>query len=206
MEVNEEGLDTVARAFADIIDAKSPFTYRHSSRVADVARAVAHTCGLEAAEQTRLHRAGLLHDIGKLGVSNLILDKNGPLTPPERERIEQHPRWSLEILQRVSAFSGFALTAALHHEKLDGSGYPWGLNAAGLDLPARILVVSDIYDALSSDRPYRAGMEESRITTILESERGTKLCPVALDALHAVRADSATNSDRHANPWSPASV
>jgi HD-GYP domain-containing protein (c-di-GMP phosphodiesterase class II) len=206
IEVDGHGLDLVARAFADIIDAKSPFTYRHSTRVADVARAVARACGLDESEQTRIHRAGLLHDVGKLGVSNLILDKNGPLTAAERERVEQHPRWSLEILQRVSAFSGFALTAALHHEKLDGSGYPWGVDATGLDLPARILAVSDIYDALSSDRPYRRGMAEPRITAILETDRGTKLCPVALDALHAVREESAVDLEEHANPWAPASV
>jgi HD-GYP domain-containing protein (c-di-GMP phosphodiesterase class II) len=197
IEVDEEGLDGVSRAFADIIDAKSPYTYRHSTRVAEVARRVAQRCGLDSAEQRRIYRAGLLHDVGKLGVSNLILDKNGPLTQDERERVEQHPRFSLEILQRVSAFSGFALTAALHHEKLDGSGYPWGVKADGLDLPARILGVSDIYDALSSDRPYRAGMDEAAITTILERERGTKLCPVALDALNDVRAELARETVRN---------
>jgi HD-GYP domain-containing protein (c-di-GMP phosphodiesterase class II) len=199
IEVDEDGLDGVSRAFADIIDAKSPFTFRHSTRVADVARLVAQRCGLDAAEQRRIYRAGLLHDIGKLGVSNLILDKDGPLTDAERERVEQHPRFTLEILQRVSAFRGFALTAALHHEKLDGSGYPWGIRSEGLDLPARILIVSDIYDALSSDRPYRKGMVEPVITSILERDRGTRLCPVALDALNEVRAESTTKSRNHAN-------
>ena len=189
IEVDDDGLDGVSRAFAEIIDAKSPFTYGHSVRVAEVARRVAARCGLDAAEQRRIYRAGLLHDVGKLGVSNLILDKNGPLTSSERERVERHPRYTLEILQRVSAFRGFALTAATHHEKLDGSGYPWGLDAGGLDLPARILVVSDIYDALSSDRPYRRGMDEPTITTILDRDRGTRLCAVALDALADVRAE-----------------
>ena len=199
IEVDEDGLDGVSRAFADIIDAKSPFTFRHSTRVADVARMVAARCGLDSTEQRRIYRAGLLHDIGKLGVSNLILDKNGPLTPEERERVEQHPRFTLEILQRVSAFRGFALTASTHHEKLDGSGYPWGLDAGGLDLPARILVVSDIYDALSSDRPYRAGMDEATITTIMERDRGTHLCPVALDALREVRVELANDAERAAS-------
>jgi putative nucleotidyltransferase with HDIG domain len=191
MNVDEEGLDAVCRAFADIIDAKSPFTFRHSTRVADVAREVARQCGLDAAEQRRIYRAGLLHDIGKLGVSNNILDKNGPMTAEERTLMEAHPRFTLEILDRVSAFRRFAWTASLHHEKLDGSGYPFGKRAEELDLPARILVVSDIYDALTSDRPYRAGMHEAQATSILERERGTKLCPVALDALYAVRAGAA---------------
>jgi HD-GYP domain-containing protein (c-di-GMP phosphodiesterase class II) len=199
IEVDEDGLDGVSRAFADIIDAKSPFTYRHSTRVADVARRVAECCGLDAAEQRRIYRAGLLHDVGKLGVSNLILDKNGPLTSAERERVEQHPRFSLEILQRVSAFRGFALTAALHHEKLDGSGYPWGVDGGGLDLPARILAVSDIYDALSSDRPYRTGMDEPTISSILARDRGTRLCPVALEALAEVRVELATEAPHNAS-------
>jgi putative nucleotidyltransferase with HDIG domain len=206
IEVDDEGLDGVARAFADIIDAKSPFTFGHSMRVATMARRIAQKCGLDATEQRRIYRAGLLHDIGKLGVSNLILDKNGAMTPAERERMEQHPRFTLEILQRVSAFSGFALTAALHHEKLDGSGYPWGVAANGLDLPARILTVSDIYDALSSDRPYRKGMDEPTITTILERDRGTRLCPVALDALHAVRAELATGSSPDVNHFAARAV
>jgi len=199
IDVDEDGLDGVSRAFADIIDAKSPFTYRHSTRVAEVARLVAAKCGLDSAEQRRIYRAGLLHDIGKLGVSNLILDKSGPMTPEEQERMEQHPRYTLEILQRVSAFSGFALTAALHHEKLDGSGYPWGVDAKGLDLPARILTVSDIYDALRSDRPYRQGMDETRITSILNLHRDSRLCPVALDALHEVRAELAGESSPDVN-------
>jgi HD-GYP domain-containing protein (c-di-GMP phosphodiesterase class II) len=148
---------------------------------------MAAQCGLDAAEQRRIYRAGLLHDIGKLGVSNRILDKDGPLTDDEREHIEQHPRFTLDILERVSAFRAFARTAALHHEKLDGSGYPFGYGAEELDLAARILCVADIFDAISSDRPYRKGMVPAVITSILERDRGTRLCPVALDALHAVR-------------------
>ncbi|MEO8337624.1 MAG: HD domain-containing phosphohydrolase [bacterium] len=187
MNVDDDGLDAVCRAFADIIDAKSPFTYRHSTRVADVARHVALHCGLDESEQRRIYRAGLLHDIGKLGVSNTILDKNGPMTPDERRKMEAHPRYTLEILERVSAFRRFALTASLHHEKLDGSGYPFGIKGAQIDLASRILVVSDIYDALISDRPYRRGMSDARASEILEEDRGNKLCPVALDGLTAVR-------------------
>jgi putative nucleotidyltransferase with HDIG domain len=186
MLVDDDGFDGVCRAFADIIDAKSPFTYRHSTRVADVARAVSRELGGTEAEQRRIYRAGLLHDIGKLGVSNAILDKPGAMTADERARMEAHPRWSLEILQRVSAFRDFAHTAALHHEKLDGSGYPFGLGGDALDQGARILAVSDIHDALISDRPYRAGMLPAQARAILERDRGTRLCPVALDALHAV--------------------
>ena len=108
--------------------------------------------------------------------------------------MEQHPRFTLDILERVSAFRGFARTAALHHEKLDGTGYPFGYTAEDLDLPERILAVADIYDALSSDRPYRQAMVEPVITSILERDRGTRLDPMVLDALHAVRAERATET------------
>ncbi|MEP6991398.1 MAG: HD domain-containing phosphohydrolase, partial [bacterium] len=198
INVDADRLDVVCRAFADIIDAKSPFTYRHSTRVADVARQVARHCGLDEAEQRRIYRAGLLHDVGKLGVSNTILDKNGPMTPDERTVMERHPRFTLDILERVSAFRAFARTASLHHEKLDGTGYPFGVGAADLDLPARILVVSDIFDALISDRPYRTGMPDAKVTQILESDRGTRLCPVVLDALASVRAETLGAADRMA--------
>ena len=187
IEVDDDGLDGVARAFADIIDAKSPFTFRHSTRVAEIARRVAGKCGLDALEQRRIYRAGLLHDIGKLGISSRILDKNGAMTDEERAQMERHPQYTLDILERVSAFRGFARTAALHHERRDGSGYPFHYDGEELDLPARILCVVDIYDAISSDRPYRKAMVPAVVTSILERDRGTRLCPIALDALHAVR-------------------
>lgn len=206
VEVDGDGLDGVCRAFADIIDAKSPYTYRHSSRVAEVARDVARQMGMGEAEQRRIYRAGLLHDIGKLGVSNAILDKNGPLTADEWSAMEQHPRHTLEILQRVSAFRSFARTASLHHEKLDGSGYPFGLRGDALDRASRMLVVADIYDALTSDRPYRRGMTQAAALEIMQRDRGTRLCPEALDALDAVHGPSSAVSAPSANPWLPHGV
>jgi HD-GYP domain-containing protein (c-di-GMP phosphodiesterase class II) len=183
--VDDTGLDVVARAFADIIDAKSPYTFRHSSHVAEYARGIALACGLGDAEARRLHRAGMLHDIGKLGVSSEILDAPRRLTDDERLAVEEHPLYTWEILRRVSAFEPFAWLAATHHEKLDGSGYPWRLGADRLDLSARVLVVADIYEALTADRPYRAGMPHAAALDLLWRDRGTKLCPVALDGLAA---------------------
>ena len=181
--VDESALDEVARAFADIIDAKSPFTYRHSSRVAEYASGIVRQMGLGAAEEHRMRRAGLLHDIGKVGVSNQILDKRGPLSDAERREVERHPAYTWEILSRIEAFRGFAWTAAVHHEKLDGSGYPWRLLAAELDLPARILGIADMYEALTADRPYRAGLTPEVALDILQSESGTKLDADGIDAL-----------------------
>jgi putative nucleotidyltransferase with HDIG domain len=183
--VGTGGLDTVAEAFAEIIDAKSPYTYRHSANVAALARGVGRQMGVGELEERRLVRAGLLHDIGKLGVSNRILDKPGPLTDEERTVVERHPLYTREILERVSAFENLIETAAYHHERLDGSGYPWRLAGAQLDGPARILAVADVYEALTADRPYREPLTPDAALTLMARDCGTRLCAGALDALEA---------------------
>lgn len=172
--VDDDGVDTVAEAFAEVVDAKSPFTYRHSTRVAELARAVTGVCGDPAAVRL-VYRAGLLHDIGKLGVSNLILDKPGALTPAERASVQRHPLLTWSLLGRVPIFAPIARLASVHHERLDGTGYPWGIGADGLDRYDRILSVCDIYEALTADRPYRAGMEPQQALSILRSMQGKAL-------------------------------
>jgi putative nucleotidyltransferase with HDIG domain len=184
--VDDDELDEVALAFSDIIDAKSPYTYRHSARVAEYARALAGEMGFDEDELRRIYRAGLLHDIGKLGVSNRILDKDGSLTQAEWTAVRQHPKFTLSILSQVSAFGGFAWTAATHHEKLDGSGYPWGLKSKQLDDPARILTVADIYDAVTTDRPYRPALSHDAAMRILASEAPIKLCDRVIDCADAL--------------------
>lgn len=181
--VDDAGLDRVAEAFAEIIDAKSPFTFAHSSNVAMYACAIGERMGFDAETLRRTRRAGLLHDIGKVGVSNRILDKNGPLADDERAAVQSHPLYTWEILGKVSAFSSFARQASTHHEKLDGTGYPWKLRGDELDAPSRALVVADIYEALTADRPYRAGMPVEKALGILDTERGTKLDAAMVDAL-----------------------
>ncbi|MFL6465651.1 MAG: HD-GYP domain-containing protein [Bryobacteraceae bacterium] len=174
---NEADLDNICLAFADVIDAKSPFTYRHSMGVAGAAIAIAHTLGLEASEVATIRRAALLHDIGKLGVSNAILDKPGKLTNEEWESVRKHPHNTLQILKRVPGFSAFSEIAAAHHEKLDGSGYFLGISGEQLDLPARILVVADIYDALAAKRPYRDALPIETVFEIMGRDT-----PRAIDA------------------------
>ena len=181
--VDERGLDDVARAFAEIIDAKSSYTYQHSTNVAKYARATAFELGFEKSDVAILNRAALLHDVGKLGVSSSILDKAGPMTDEERKEMQRHPLYTWEILQRVGAFAGFARTAALHHEKLGGTGYPWGVKAEDLDIPARILCVADIYEALTAHRPYRAGLSRDAALKIIRSGVGKHVCPIATDAI-----------------------
>lgn len=183
IRITSERLDLVAQAFAQIIDAKSPFTYTHSEGVTEAAVAMARHMGFEDGAIRDLKRAALLHDIGKLGVSNSILDKPGRLTDAEFAEVEKHPCQTYEILSRVSAFQPIAQTAANHHEKLDGTGYHRGVTGEELDLPSRILTVADMFDALSKDRPYRAAMPTEKVLSILSAESGHKLCPESVAVL-----------------------
>jgi HD-GYP domain-containing protein (c-di-GMP phosphodiesterase class II) len=183
--VDDAGLDEIAAAFADIIDAKSPYTYQHSSRVAGYAEWLGARGGMDGAGLQRLRRAALLHDIGKLGVSNRVLDKEGRLDGDEWAQVRRHPVHTQEILQRVRAFAGFARDAALHHEKLDGTGYPWGVGGEEMSPAARILCVADIYDALTSDRPYRAALTHEVAMEILRAEAGGKLDAAVVQEMDA---------------------
>ncbi len=173
MLATDERLDAISYAFAAVIDAKTPFTYRHSTNVARFAVSIATTMGVDAALARDILRAGLLHDIGKLGVSNRILDKPGRLTDEERAEVKKHPLWTLQILERVQAFEHFAESAARHHERIDGRGYPWSLAGEDLDFTARVLATSDVYEALTADRPYRDGMPIPKVLDIMAADRGT---------------------------------
>lgn len=187
---DEERLDRIAQAFARVIDAKSPFTARHSEGVAEIADGIAATLGFEALERRTLLRAALLHDIGKLAVSNQILDKPGRLTDDEFRAIKTHPVHTLRILERAPCFAELADLAANHHEKLDGSGYPRGLDDADLDLPMRVLAVADIYEALTAERPYRPPLPPEEALAIIDRDVPDKLDPEVRNALEASLADS----------------
>ena len=124
-----------------------------------------------------------MHDIGKLGVSNLVLDKLGPLTDKELAEIKKHPRLTYDILARVTPFRDIAEVSANHQERLDGSGFHRGVTGESLNLPSRILAVADVYDALTQDRPHRPAMPLERALGVLKKEGGDKLCPYCVDAL-----------------------
>jgi putative nucleotidyltransferase with HDIG domain len=179
----EEDLDRIAEAFARVIDAKSPYTAQHSAGVAEWAVATGSVLGLAPDGLRDLRRAGLLHDIGKLAVSSRILDKPGRLEPAEVAVMREHPRYTQQILERVACLRGIVDTAADHHERLDGTGYHRGRAAFDLSRSARILAVADVYEALTAERPYRAAMPREKALAILREERGTRLCPSAVDAL-----------------------
>ncbi len=183
LHLGEDGLDSICYAFAEVIDAKSPFTFMHSRGVAQAAVAVGRQMGLPETEIVDLRRAALLHDIGKLSVPNTILEKPAKLDAAEWAVVRKHPFYTLEILKRVPCFAGICETAAAHHEKLDGSGYFRNWGAREMDTHARVLAVADIYDALAAARPYRGPMPREKVFEIMAKD-----APHALDAdcLHAL--------------------
>lgn len=181
--VDEDLLDDIADGFAQVIDAKSPFTSGHSKRVALFADLIATELGFSRARKRWLVRGALLHDIGKLGVSNEVLDKPAKLDPQEWKAMKSHPDLGAAILERIDAFRRLATIARNHHEKLDGSGYPNGLSGGELDLETRIVTVADIFDALTADRPYRAAMPAAKALAIMAADVGTGLDPVCYGAL-----------------------
>ena len=182
---DEDRLDRIAEACARVFDAKSPYSATHSQRVAEIADGIATELGFDADERRTLRRAALLHDIGKLAISNRILDKPGKLTDEEFTAIKAHPVHTLHILERAPCFAELADLAANHHEKLDGSGYPRSLTADDLDLPMRVLAVADIYEALTADRPYRPPMPAAEALAIIDRDTPERLDGQAREALGA---------------------
>jgi putative nucleotidyltransferase with HDIG domain len=176
-------IDQICEAFADVVDAKSSFTYRHSMGVTDAAMKIAVELGLSPERVRLVHRAALLHDLGKLRVPNSVLDKPGKLDSNEWQIVQEHPKLTREILSRIGQFDEMAHIAGAHHEKLDGSGYPDHLPGNSLPLEARIIAVADVYGALTEDRPYRAGLPLQQVVEIMSKDIPHKLDPDCFDAL-----------------------
>jgi HD-GYP domain-containing protein (c-di-GMP phosphodiesterase class II) len=162
-------------ALARTIDAKSPWTSGHSENVATLSVAIGRGMGLPEETLIALQRGGLVHDIGKIAVPGSILDKNGKLTPEEYEVVKSHPDEGVRILEPVPGMEPILPMVLHHHEAWDGSGYPRGLAGEDIPLEARIMAVADQFDALSSDRPYRAGLGVEGAVGFLRSQAGTGL-------------------------------
>jgi HD-GYP domain-containing protein (c-di-GMP phosphodiesterase class II) len=187
-------LDQIAVAFAGVVDAKSPWTYRHSDRVGLIVAGLASALGNELDALHHLRRAALLHDIGKLAISNRILDKPAALTRAEMAQIRRHPLISEQILARVPGGEAIASLAGAHHERLDGSGYPRGLARSQLTSPMRLLAVADVYEALTSARPYRAALDSQAALAVIWSEVPHRLDRRVVETLERVLADFPTQA------------
>jgi putative nucleotidyltransferase with HDIG domain len=183
-ELNWGTLYALARA----IDAKSNWTAGHSERVTEVALKIGQNMGLGQKKLDDLHRGGLLHDIGKIGIPPEILDKAGKLTDEEYQLMREHVRIGARILEPIEAYGAVIPVVLHHHEYYDGSGYPDGLKGEGIDLGARIFTVADHYDALISDRPYRAGLPREKVIGFIKEDSGTKFDPNVVKAFLEVMA------------------
>jgi HD-GYP domain-containing protein (c-di-GMP phosphodiesterase class II) len=184
--LDSDQLTQIATAFAAIVDAKSPWTYFHSDRTSLIATNMGAALGLGNDELGDLRRVALLHDVGKLAVSNRILDKPGRLTGAEYERVKEHPLFTQWVLERVSCFEWLAPVAGAHHERLDGSGYPRGLAGDELTMPMRVLAMADVYEALTAERPYRHALTEEEAIEIIRHDVPHRLDADAFGALEMV--------------------
>ena len=165
---------SMSRMLSAIVDFRSPFTAMHSAGVSAAASKIALLLGMNGEEQKKMAIAGLLHDLGKLRISSAILEKNGKLDDEEFAVIKEHPFFTYELLSKVRGFDDIASWAGFHHEKLDGSGYPFHLSESEIPLGARIMTCADIFSALAEDRPYRKGLPKERTLAVLDenAERG----------------------------------
>jgi len=165
-----EEAEKVMLALARTIDARDAYTGGHSERVAEYAVRLAERLGLSARDQEAARLGGLFHDFGKVAVRDEILRKPGKLTPQEYEEIKRHPAKGRELLGPMKSLAGALPAVYHHHERMDGSGYPDGIKGESVPLVARIVTVADIYDALTTDRPYRPALDHVRALRIMDDE------------------------------------
>ncbi len=179
--VAERRLDEVCRGFADAVDLKSPFLHGHSAGVAALAVAAAEAIGLPTDQVAAVGRAGLLHDLGRVGVSTAVWEKPGPLSVAEWEQVRLHPYQTERILARSAVLAPVARLAGFHHERLDGSGYHRGAPAGAIDGSARILAAADVYQALTEPRPHRPAFGPDDAARTVRDQPG--LDPDAVEAV-----------------------
>jgi putative nucleotidyltransferase with HDIG domain len=184
-----EGREQLVRAYVEFVsslasalDARDPYTAGHSLRVSEYACSIARVMNVPEPERELIRVGALLHDIGKIGISDAVLQKPGRLNPEEEALIRLHPVIGRKILECVHGFDAYLPVVELHHENWDGRGYPHGLRGEETPRTARIVKVADAYDAMTSDRPYRRGMEHEEAVRVLKENAGTQLDPAAVQA------------------------
>ena len=175
VDLDDDYLDDIAAAFGQVVDSKSPYTSGHSARVALYTDMIAETLGISPERRRWLKRGALLHDVGKLGVSNSVLDKPGKLDADEWAAVQAHAAYTEAILSRIGAFAELARVSAAHHERLDGKGYPRGLTADEICLETRIITTADIFDAITAERPYRGAIPIPKTLEMMAENLGTAI-------------------------------
>ena len=186
--IQGDEVEDALAALADFVDLKSPYTLGHSAAVAALAAEAGRVLGLSDADVLVLRRAGLVHDLGRLGVSNAIWDKADPLGAGERERIRLYPYLTERILCQSPALSSLGALAVEHRERLDGTGYPRGLHGSSLSIASRTLATADAYRTWREPRPHRAELTETGFVSVVEEGRQAPVSkPLALSRPRGVR-------------------
>ena len=180
---NEQLFLNVVSSLAGAIDAKDTYTNGHSGRVAEYSRKIARNYGYSSSEQSDIYIIAMLHDVGKIGVPDAVINKPGKLTDEEFEYIKKHPVTGYQILQKIGEMPQLSVGARWHHERYDGSGYPDGLSGEDIPEIARIIAVADAYDAMTSNRSYRKIMPQDKVRQEIENGKGTQFDPKIADVM-----------------------
>jgi putative nucleotidyltransferase with HDIG domain len=178
-----DDLHEIVNALTNALDVKSHYTSGHSERVAEFSLLLAQGMGLSFPEQQRIHIGAHLHDIGKIGIPDAVLNKTGRLTELEFAEIRQHPVIGAKIVGQVKIFHGVVDIVRFHHERFNGKGYPDGLAGTNIPLGARIVAVADAFDAMISSRPYRTAYTFEKALAEIKNGRGSQFDPVIVDVL-----------------------
>lgn len=181
----QEAFYTTVYTLAETIEKRDPYTGNHTKRVMEYSLAIGNTLGLAPQELTRLQLAAVLHDVGKIGVRDNVLLKEGPLTADEFTQIKQHSAYGAEIVCNIKKMKDIIPGVRHHHERFDGRGYPDGLAGEEIDLIARIIAVADTFDAMITDRPYRKGLDIDTAFSELRKNAGGQFDPRVVDAFFA---------------------
>jgi HD-GYP domain-containing protein (c-di-GMP phosphodiesterase class II) len=187
--LDEDYLDDIATAFGQVVDSKSPYTSGHSERVALYTDLIGKHLNLDNNRRRWLKRGALLHDVGKLGVSNSVLDKAGKLDDTEWVEVRRHAALTESILSRIDAFKELARISGAHHERLDGGGYPRGLFAVDIAMETRVITTADIFDAITAERPYRGAVPVDQTLQMMKKTVGTAIDPDCFEALTKAMSD-----------------
>lgn len=186
----------IMRTLAGTIDAKDKYTNGHSTRVAEYAREIARRAGKNKKEQEDVYYMGLLHDIGKIGIPDVIINKTSKLTDEEYEIIKSHPVIGGDILKNISELPEIGIGARWHRERYDGKGYPDGLRGEEIPEAARMIGVADAYDAMASKRSYRDVLPQEVVRSEIEKGKGSQFDPYFADVMLAIRNTGCVKCDR----------
>jgi HD-GYP domain-containing protein (c-di-GMP phosphodiesterase class II) len=186
----EKNMDSIVHVIENAMAARDPYTVTHQRRVAQLSSALAREMGLEAQQTRNLMMAARLHDFGKISISNSILSKSGKLSVPEMSILKSHPAVGADLLKPLSLPTVTFMTIMQHHERINGSGYPFGLSGEDILLEARILGVADVVEAMASHRPYRPSLGIETALAEISQQRGVLYDPSVVDALGRLKSNN----------------